>query len=192
MPPVGEKSSPPERILDVADALFYAHGIHAVGVDAIVGRAGTAKATLYARFGSKDQLVGAYLGRRGARWREHLLAEMERRASDPKERLLAVFDILGEWFAKPGYRGCPFINAAAELPEPDHPGNRAATEHRSWLRELFERLASEAKLTDPRELAEQLLMLYDAAMVTAYVEQDPLAAQRAKRIAAATMAPDRR
>src|ERR1043166_7044435 len=98
-------SSPRQRILDVADELFYRQGIRAVGVDTIVARSGAAKTTLYAHFGSKDELVASYLRVRSERWRAYLSSQLELRARTPRERLLRIFDILGEGCAGPDYRG---------------------------------------------------------------------------------------
>src|SRR5579875_3011870 len=104
-----------ERLVDVASRLFYAEGIRAVGVDRVIAEAGVAKATLYAHFASKDELVAAYLERQSAWW----AAAVDGRA-DPRggllARVLTPFDVLAERAASPGYRGCPFINAAAEFP----------------------------------------------------------------------------
>jgi AcrR family transcriptional regulator len=184
MPPTksGRYSRPParDRLLAVANDLFYADGIGAIGVDTLSAEADAAKTTLYSHFGNKDGLVGAYLEDRAARWRHHLREELERRGGSPEEQLLAVFDVLGDWYADPGFRGCPFINAAAELTDREHPGFAAATEHRDWLLELFESLIRKARIKNPRSLARQVLMIYDAATVTAHLDADPEAAQVAK------------
>src|SRR5262245_62857425 len=103
---------PRDRILAAADELFYARGIHAVGVDEIVARSGTAKTTLYAHFPSKDDLVASYLQRRSDEWRQHLEVELAHRGGSAVERIDAVFAVLGQGCASEGFRGCPFINAA--------------------------------------------------------------------------------
>jgi len=180
-----------ERILDVADRLFYERGIHAVGVDAIVAESDVAKTTLYSHFGSKDELVAAYLRRRSERWREHLHAELDAYPGPAAERVLHVFDLLGEWFAEPGYRGCPFINACAEFASDDHPAAIATRAYRAWLRATFAGLSAEAGAAAPDALAAQLLLLYDAAMITAHLERAPSAAETAKT-AAATLLRDAR
>src|SRR4029077_7469505 len=92
----GVADSPRERILSVASDLFYARGINAIGVDTIVAQSGAAKTTLYANFGSKDELVAAYLRHRSQTWRVYLTDQLQRRARTPRQRLLAVFDVLGE------------------------------------------------------------------------------------------------
>ena len=178
-----------ERILGVADRLFYERGIHAVGVDTIVAESGAAKTTLYHHFASKDELVAAYLRGRSARWRTHLDAELDAHPGPPTERILHVYDLLGAWFAEPGFRGCPFINACAEFADPEHPAAVAAREHRARLRETVTGLCSDAGARQPGELAAQLLLLYDAAMVAAQVQGTPEAATTA-RTAAATLLRD--
>jgi AcrR family transcriptional regulator len=175
---------PRDRILDAADELFYARGIHAVGIDEIVARSGAAKTTLYAHFPSKDDLVAGYLQRRGAEWRRHLRDELERRGGTPAERIDAVFAILAEGCGSPGFRGCPFINAAAEYPDPAHPGRVVADAHRQWVRDLLADLAAEAGAAAPEALAGQLILLYDAAMVGAQFDPNgsaPASAREAVR-----------
>ena len=124
--------------MEVAGRLFYAEGIHAVGVDRVIAEAGVAKATLYAHFASKEDLVAVYLERQSAWW----VAAAEERAGTGGGRLaraLAPFDILAERAASPGYRGCPFINAAAEFPEPG-PVADQISRHRQRVRDTFANL----------------------------------------------------
>lgn len=177
-----DRSPARERILDVADRLFYERGIHAVGVDAIVAESGTAKTTLYSHFHSKDELVAAYLSRRCLRQREHLETELTARGGTASERILCVFDVLGQWFAEPTFRGCPFINAMAEF-SGDHPAAIATREHRQGLLRTFARLGAEVGVPAPDSLAAHLLLLYDAAIITAYIDGDPAAALTAKTAA---------
>jgi AcrR family transcriptional regulator len=174
---------PRDRILDAADELFYARGIHAVGIDEIVARSGTAKTTLYAHFPSKDDLIAGYLERRSAEWRRHLGEELERRDGTPAERIEAVFAVLAEGCAAPGFRGCPFINAAAEYPDPTHPGRVVADAHRQWVRDLLAGLAAEAGASAPDALARQLILLYDAAMVGSQFDPGGLAPASAREAA---------
>jgi AcrR family transcriptional regulator len=174
---------PRERILDAADALFYAQGIHAVGIDEIVARSGTAKTTLYAHFPSKDDLIASYLQRRSEEWRAYLSEELARRGGTPVERIDAVFAVLAESCATPGFRGCPFINATAEYPDPAHPGRRVADAHRQWVRELLAELAAEAGVAEPGALAARLILLYDAAMVGAQFDPGGLAPGSAREAA---------
>jgi AcrR family transcriptional regulator len=156
-----------ERLLVAADELFYAEGITAVGVEKIRATAGVAKSSLYEHFTSKDQLVAAYLERRSLVWREHLRAALS--AADPtaQEQLTTVFAELGRWFELPGFRGCPFINAAAELPA-GHPAAAIAADHRAWITALLTTITQQAEAADPDLVARQLLMLYNASMVEAH------------------------
>src|SRR5947209_15152444 len=102
-----------ERLLAAADELFYAEGIHTVGIDRVIERAGVAKASLYNTFGSKDELIVAYLRARQVRNRTRITTAVER-YDEPRARLLAVFEAQGQMFADPAYRGCAFVNANAE------------------------------------------------------------------------------
>lgn len=172
------------RILDTASELFYVEGIRAVGVDRISEEAGVAKMTLYNNFGSKDELVAEYLRERDRRWRAWIEASAKDRQM-PEERLLAVFDVLGEWLESEveGYRGCAFINATSEIPDPDHPARAVAREHKQWMRGLFERLAAEAGAADPAELADRIVILFEGAIVTTVTRADTHPVAHAKAAA---------
>jgi AcrR family transcriptional regulator len=176
-----------ERLLAAATELFYAEGIHTVGIDRVIERAGVAKASLYSTFGSKDGLVRAYLeGRaeaRRVRYRERLA-----RHADPRDRMLAIFDLLAESAVAPSYRGCAFINASAEGPRADSPVTQVTSEMRAWLRALLIELAREAGAADPDQVARQLVLLYDGAAVGAAMDRDPGAAHRARELAALVLA----
>ena len=151
------------RILDAADRLFGEHGIRAVGVDAIVAAAATAKTTLYAHFGSKDGLVVAYLQRRAAQRQERLERALALHRGSPVERVLHLYDLLAVEVGEPGHRGSPFANARVELGA-EHPAAAVAREHSQWLLDAFTGLATEAAAPDPPALAAQLLLLYEAAL----------------------------
>ena len=160
-----------ERILRVASELFYARGIRAVGVDTIAEAAGTTKKTLYDRFGSKDRLVAAYLEARDARWRAFLEAHLEQHGPDPEARLLAVFDATEIWQERNARRGCSVINAGAELVDPDHPARRLLAPQKLWLRDLLCDLAGEIGLGEPEQLADQLLLVHEGALVALSVAE---------------------
>ncbi len=159
-----------QRLLDAASDLFYEHGIASTGVDLIAARSGVAKTTMYAHYGNKDGLVAAYLEARGRAWREHLASEVSTGASTPRDQLLRVFDVLGEWMSGPDFCGCPFIKAASEIDDPDHPAWRATEMHRTWLRGYLTGLTQRLRVDDPAALATSLLMLYDAAMVHSAID----------------------
>ena len=182
-----DRPSPRSRLLAAADELFYAEGVCSVGIDRVIGRAGVAKASLYSAFGSKEALVTSYLAGRSEGWQAHVAEQLPDRWATPEERLVGVFTLLGEWFAAPGYHGCPFINANAEA-KPGGAVEAVTAAHRGWVRELFSTLGAEAGAADPPGLAHQLALLYDGAMVAAQLDRDPRAATPAAAAAAALLA----
>src|SRR5579859_2442116 len=172
-----------KRLLDAASHLFYDEGVHTVGVDRIVERAGVAKATLYALFANKEGLVRAYLMGRDEGIRERMARRLARYTTS-RERLLGVFDAQGLMFSEPGFRGCAFARANAEAPEGTSAEEVSET-HRGWLRSLFIDLARDAGARDPEELGRQLMLLYDGAAVSAWMDHNPSAAQAARSVATA-------
>ncbi|SOC49844.1 transcriptional regulator, TetR family [Blastococcus aggregatus] len=152
-----------ERLLAAAAELFYGAGIAATGVDAVLRRAGVSPATMYAHFAGKDALVAAYLEQRHAGWRQtwdDVLAEQ----TDPAERLLSVFDAVDRYRSRQGNgRGCGFLAAAIELPA-THPGQRWLEADSRLLLDRLRTLAVEAGATDPDDVADTLLLLYDGAL----------------------------
>ena len=168
-----------ERLLEAASDLFYREGIRAVGVDTISAKAGVSKRTLYNRFGGKDELVAEYLRRRDERWRVYLREQTEGLA-DPREKLLAVFGAYEEWLVGEDFRGCAFANAAAEIPDPDHPARVVARRHKEGVGEHLAALAGEAGFDEPEPLAERLLLLLEGAtvMVATRRSREPLEAAR--------------
>ena len=155
-----------ERLLEAASELFYREGIRGVGVDTVSERAGVSKRTLYNRFGGKDELVAEYLCRRDERWRAYL-REVTGRVTGPREKLLAVFGAYGEWLVGEDFRGCAFANAAAEIPDPNHPARIVARRHKEGVKEYLITLAGEAGFHEPEALAERLLLLLEGATATA-------------------------
>ena len=170
-----------QRLLQAADELFYNEGIHAVGIDRVIAHAGVAKGSLYYSFAGKDDLVRGYLTERHGKWADRVSAGIEAH-TDPRERILAVYDALGALFAEPDYRGCAFMNALAEA-APDSVEAQAATTFRAWVRTLFLGLAADADAEDPKQLAESLVVLYDGAVATAQMDKAPQAAQTARQTA---------
>lgn len=151
-----------ERLLAAADELFYHEGVHVVGVDKVIAKAGVAKGSLYYIFGSKDGLVKAYLANRHVRWtqrvEDHLAA-----VGDPRDRILSVFDVLDELLQEPDYHGCAFLKASAEAE--DGSAEKLGTEaFRAWLDELFLGLARAADVAEPELVGRQLVLLYDGAV----------------------------
>jgi AcrR family transcriptional regulator len=174
-----------QRILDVASELFYRRGIHAVGVDTVAAESGVTKRTLYDRFGSKDGLIVAYLQTRDRRWRDLVTSRLDAEHADPLQRVLVPFDVLPEWLAA-STRGCSFVNAFAELPEPDHPGRQVVVAEKKWLRDLFRELLTDAGARDPDGLAVQLLSLHEGAIIS-YAMADEANAPHSARAAAETL-----
>jgi AcrR family transcriptional regulator len=176
------KLSARERLLAAADELFYDQGIHTVGIDKVIERAGVAKASLYSTFGSKDALIRAYLERRHEERAERYRRELPR-FDNPRDRLLGVFDVLGETMERTQYRGCAFVNASAETPR-GGVVEQVSDASRAWTREMFTGLARDAGVPDADALAARLAMIYDGAVVTAQMDRSPQAAATARSIAA--------
>ena len=175
------KASARERLLAAADELFYAEGVHTVGIDRIIERAGVAKASLYSSFGSKDELVRAYLEARHERRRARVMASIGQ-FDNPRDRLIGVFDVMCRAATRPNYRGCAFYNATAES-ESGSVAEEVALKTRAWARGLFAQLAADAGARDPEALANQLVLLYDGAMVGARMEPELNPAATAPQIA---------
>src|ERR1700748_2394841 len=135
-----------ERLLAAANELFYNEGVHTVGIDRIIEQAGVAKASLYNTFGSKDELVGAYLEGRHTRTAAHITHSLEKYRT-PREKLLGVCEAQGELCADPGFRGCAFVSASSE--SPSEVVSQAADSHRAWVRDLLTGLARDVGVSDP-------------------------------------------
>ncbi|HWK47190.1 MAG TPA: TetR/AcrR family transcriptional regulator [Stellaceae bacterium] len=176
-----------EKILGAARRLFVRNGIHATGIDQIIAEAGTARMTLYNRFGSKDGLVTAFLRREGEVWRGWFAQALERRATAPEDRLLGIFDALGEWFSQDDYYGCAFINAVAESCKDDDLVRDLTLEHKRQVLAMIERLADEAGFAEPARLAHQLALIMDGAITVALVTRDPSVAHMARETAKALL-----
>ncbi|HEX4834373.1 MAG TPA: TetR/AcrR family transcriptional regulator [Trebonia sp.] len=157
-----------ERLLAAANELFYAEGVHTVGIDRVIEKAGVAKASLYNTFGSKDELVRAYLESRHARTSARIAGYLERYAT-PGEKLLGVFEAQGELFTEPGFHGCAFVSATSEA-HGEQVG-QAADDYRAWVRSLLTGLAREAGAADPETLGRQLHMIYDGASLSARMDR---------------------
>ena len=171
-----------ERLVTAAYELFARQGVQAVGIDAIIERSGVARQTLYRHFGSKQELVLAFLERREEVWTYGwLAAEVHRRQRDPRRRLLAIFDVFDEWFRDPDFEGCSFINVMLEYPAPDHPLHQAAASYLARIRGFITELATDAGLADPSGFARQWHILMKGSIVAAG-EGDRDAARRGKEI----------
>jgi len=177
-----------ERVLAAAGHLFYARGIQAVGMDDIRAESGVPLKRIYRSFPSKDHLVMAYLTRRDEQWTRALAARVDQ-CREPRERVLAAFSFLAEWFTQPGFRGCAFINAAGELGGVSGGVTAIARNHKRELRRYLAGLAADAGAADPSGLAAQLLLLVDGAIVAAATEAAAEPAARAREAARCLLGP---
>jgi AcrR family transcriptional regulator len=178
-----------ERILRAATRLFYGQGINATGIGELTEVAHVSKRTLYQHFEGKDELVAAYLRRFGEERllpREQILARTDLPA---RERLLGLFDDFAA--GSDAFRGCPYLNAAAEIADPEHPARRLAAEHKRDFRGLLRETAREAGATDPDTLAARLAILFDGALAQSAVLNDRAPLRHARSTAEALLAADR-
>ena len=156
-----------ERVLTAAYELFARRGVQAVGVDEIIARAGVAKATFYRHFRSKDDLILAFLQRRGDIWtRGWLETETLKRAPDARSRLLAVFDVIDSWFQRKDFEGCPFIGIVGHA-EPQDRVRAEAVSQLAAVRRFIRRLANEAGVRDADALAASWQTLMAGSIVMA-------------------------
>jgi AcrR family transcriptional regulator len=168
-----------DRILDTAFRLFYARGTRAVGVDLIISESGVAKATFYKHFPAKDELVLAYLDKVDGIWTGQLHAAAEAAGPDPADQLVGLFDALGTACRREGYRGCAFINAAAEA-VPGTPVHTRTVAHKQAVLDWLRDLAARAGADDPDTLARTLALLLDGGLADGALAADPEAARAAK------------
>ena len=164
-----------ERILQTADKLFYLQGIRAIGVDTIAAEIGISKRTLYNHFPSKDALIAAYLERRF----------VSARPSDkpPVEQILGTFDSLERRFSAKDFRGCPFVNAVAELGPADRAVKKIAIAFKESRRVWFRERLTELGVEEADALATQLVLLVDGSIAQDLVRDDPAMARAAKEVA---------
>ena len=180
MAPLPAKPSMKDRILETADRLFYLQGLRAVGVDTIAAEIGISKRTLYNHFPSKDALIAAYLARRF----------VTPRPSDkpPAEQILGTFDSLERRFASKDFRGCPFVNAVAELGSEDQSVRKIAIAFKESRRLWFRNLLAQLGVADAEGLATQLALLVDGSIAQDLVRNDPAMARVAKQAAMVLLA----
>lgn len=154
-----------ERILTAAGRLFYDEGIHAVGVERVITAADVSRVTFYRHFPSKDALIEAYLRARGDRMRERIAAVRGADDADPRKTLDAVAETLVDDRSGAGFRGCEFVNAAAEYADTAHPARTVTVLQRGWLMDVTAEALGQLGHPRPRRLARQLLMLRTGASV---------------------------
>jgi AcrR family transcriptional regulator len=173
-----------QRILDTAFRLFYARGLRAVGVDTIIAGSGVAKATFYKHFPAKDDLVLAYLDRVDEVWTGQLRDAAAAAGPAPRDQLVGLFDALVSSCRREGYRGCAFLNAAAES-VPGSPVHLRTVAHKQAVLGWVEGLATEAGADQPQVLARSLTLLLDGGLASGALDADPEAARAAQRSATA-------
>jgi AcrR family transcriptional regulator len=173
--PPGEKTDMKERILGTADRLFYLKGIRAIGVDTIAAQIGISKRTLYNHFPSKDSLIKAYLDRR------FVVAKPSEKS--PLVQILSYFDSLERRFSAKDFRGCPFVNAVAELGPEDRSIKKIAKAYKESRRLWFRDLLVQLGIAEPDDIATQLQLLVDGAIAQDLVRDDPAMARAAKEAA---------
>src|ERR1700749_985677 len=174
------KPSMKDRILETADRLFYLQGIRAIGVDTIAAEIGISKRTLYNHFPSKDALISAYLERR--------LVQRPPSDKSPVEQILGVFDSLERRFASKDFRGCPFVNAVAEVGTESKSVRKIAVAFKESRRLWFRDLLIQIGVADPDALATQLVLLVDGSIAQDLVRDDPAMARAAKEAAKVLLA----
>lgn len=175
MAALAEKPTMKERILETADRLFYLRGIRAVGVDSIAAEIGISKRTLYNHFPSKDELIAAYLARR--------FKQVPASEKPPAEQILGTFDSLERHFARTDFRGCPFVNAVAELGAEDQAVKQIAIAFKESRRVWFRDLLRQLEVADAEGLATKLTLLVDGSIAQNLVRDDPSMARAAKEAA---------
>ena len=173
-----------DHLMATAWRLFYRDGLRAVGIDTLLAEAGVAKMTLYNHFASKEELILAILDKRDLEFRASLLAQVAAAGPYPVQRLLAVFDWHEGWFASEAFKGCVFIRALSEYPEPTHPIHQAAWRHKVAVKAALTELCAVAGARDAAALAETLSYLIDGAIVTAHATQSTAPARSARATAA--------
>jgi AcrR family transcriptional regulator len=157
------------RILETACTLFYQHGVRAVGVDLVVEKAGVAKTSLYRHFGTKDDLIAAFLQREDEDFWGTWDRVADQHRDQPSAELDAHLGWIGERVGRPNYRGCPQINVAAEFPEIDHPARKVAAAHKRQMRQRLKGIAEQLGVARPDELADQLSILINGAFVSSQI-----------------------
>jgi AcrR family transcriptional regulator len=171
-PGQADRPSMRERIIEAAADLFYTQGIRAVSAEKIIARVGITKVTFYRHFPTKDELIVTYLERRAAWERAAIAGARHASGGSASEVFRMVAEGIGAESCSPGFRGCPFINAAAEYADPEHPVRQAVDTHRRWFKAAIEEMLEELDVTDTSDVADQLVMLRDGAMVAGYLS-DP-------------------
>ncbi|MGI9490032.1 MAG: TetR/AcrR family transcriptional regulator [Geminicoccaceae bacterium] len=177
-----------DDLVATAVKLFRKNGYHATGVDKILSESGVSKPTLYRHFDSKDDLIVAALKKWDIDCRAWLIGAMEERGDTPRDRLLALFDVLHDWFDDSDFQGCMFINATVEFADQDNPIHLVAREHKQTFAAQIRDIVASARAKDPADVTSALMLLMEGAIVTAHIYGKNEAAKRAKAIARTILA----
>lgn len=169
--------------METAWTLFYRDGYRAVGIDTLLAEAGVAKMTLYNHFPSKEALIVAVIEQRSGQLLAAIDDAIKEAGRSPMKRLLSVFDGLKQWFGTDDFKGCAFIRALSEYPEPDHPIHRAAWTHKRSVNSRLRALAEEAGAKNPAALADSISLLIDGAIVAAHATRSDTPADTARTAA---------
>lgn len=173
-----------EKLIETALELFAKNGFHATGIDTILAHAGVAKKTLYTHFRTKEELILAALRQHDGQFRNHFMKNVDALADTPVDKLLAIFDVTKAWFSQNNFYGCMFINAIGEYSEKDSAIREICKEYKRLMRNYMTDLAEQAGVEKAEELANELSLLLEGAIVTAQVSEiSEQAADTAKRAA---------
>ncbi len=172
-----------DELVQNALKAFYRGGFHAIGMDALAKETGVSKTAMYKHFRTKEELILATLRLRDEQFRNWLVRRVEALASTPREKLLAIFDALAEWFCEPEFRSCMFIKASSEFQDRNHPIHAASAEHKRLLLVYFQTLTHAAGAQNPDDLARQILLLKEGAIVLAHLHDPEMAASDARAAA---------
>ncbi|MBE9171163.1 TetR/AcrR family transcriptional regulator [Pleurocapsales cyanobacterium LEGE 06147] len=177
-----QSSSSRQQILETASQLFYQKGIQNVGINEVIAASEVAKRTLYRHFPSKDQLIEEVMKYRAVQWLCWFETTVADRGNTAREKLLATFDVLQEWYASPDFRGCPFINAVLEIADASHPAHQVSVRVREAIRNQIMQLARQAGICDPESFSQQYLLLIGGASLMATIEGAPAGAKYAQTV----------
>ncbi|OUR95846.1 TetR family transcriptional regulator [Halobacteriovorax marinus] len=172
-----------EILISGALKVFYENGFHASGMDLIAKEVGISKTSIYKHFRTKEDLILAVLELRDHEFRKWLINFSEKRASTPKEQILAIFDAHDEWFNQKGYKGCMFIKASSEYQSAQDPIHRISAQHKRLILDFVEEKSKWMGASEPRELAEQINLLIEGSIVVAKMLGPQNVIKRAKKTA---------
>lgn len=172
-----------DELVRNALAVFNRNGFHATGMDTLVTETGISKTTMFKHFRTKEELILAVLRLRDENFRNWMLRRLKDLAPDPAGQLLMLFDVLAEWFEEPDFRGCMFVKAVSEFQDPAHPIHAQSAEHKRLMFQAIAAIAKEAGASAPMDLARQLLLLKEGAVVASQMGYEIDPAGNAKRAA---------